>query len=381
MPFANGLVYRDGNPIAYDPADYAAGFEKMLAALDYRRWRQAQHGRRGTSKPLGIGLAMYVEGTGIGPFEGADVRVDPTGTVFLHVGVGAQGQAHETTLAQICADRLGVSVDDVVVVGGDTSVVGYGMGTIGSRVAAVAGPAVARTADEVAYKSKLVAADLFECSPDDVVLGEGRVSVSGFPDKSIPLGKLAQASVRSRRLATAGGPGLHACGFFYPGTVTWASGAHGVVIEIDLDTCAVSIVAYAATHDCGEPINPMVVEGQVLGGIAQGIGAALAEEVRYDGQGQLVTGSLMDYAVPRADSMPPVAVDHVNHPSTVNALGIKGVGESGIIAPGAAIANAVEDALSSYGLTIDRIPVTPPMLFDRLRSATNRPGEAPRPTR
>ena len=179
MPYASGLTYRDGVPIIYDPADYPAAFDLMLARLDYARWREEQARRRGGARPLGIGLSAYVEGTGIGPFEGADVRVDPDGTVFVHVGVSAQGQAHETTLAQIGADELAVPIESVVVRGGDTGVVGYGMGTIASRVAAVAGPAVARTAAEVARKARLVAAEMLECAPDDVVLADGRVHVAG----------------------------------------------------------------------------------------------------------------------------------------------------------------------------------------------------------
>jgi len=213
MPFRSGLAYRDGVPITYDPADYPSGFEKALTLLDYAGWRKEQERRRGSAKPIGIGLSAYVEGTGLGPFEGADIRVDPDGTVFVHVGVAAQGQAHETTLAQICADRLSVAIEDIVVVGGDTQLVGYGMGTIASRVAAVAGPAVARTAAEVARKARLVAADLFECAPEDVGLGNGRRFVAGVPGRSLSLAEVAQAAVRSKALAAAGGPGLTACAF------------------------------------------------------------------------------------------------------------------------------------------------------------------------
>ncbi len=207
MPYASGLTYRDGARIVYDPADYPAAFDEVLRRLDYARWREEQARRRGTTRPIGIGLSAYVEGTGLGPFEGADVRVDPGGTVFVHVGVSAQGQAHETTLAQICADQLDVPIERVVVKGGDTQLVGYGMGTIASRVAAVAGPAVARSAAEVARKAKVVAAELFECAPDDVELAGGRVFVKGVPDRSLSLGTVAQAAVRSLALARRGRPG------------------------------------------------------------------------------------------------------------------------------------------------------------------------------
>jgi aerobic carbon-monoxide dehydrogenase large subunit len=369
MPYRTGLAYRDGAAIAYDPADYGAGFDRLLELVDYERWRKESASRRGSGRPLGVGLSAYVEGTGLGPFEGADVRVDPSGTVYVYIGVSAQGQAHETTLAQICADHLGVPLSDVVVVGGDTSLVGFGMGTIASRVAAVAGPAIARSAAEVAHRARLVAAEQFECSADDVVIAEGRVSVRGVPGRSLSLGDVARAAVRSRALTPTGSPGLSACAFFYPGSVTWAFGAHAAVVEVDVETCEIRVVRYAAVHDCGQPINPMVVEGQVHGGIAQGIGSALGEVLIHDEAGQLLTGTLMDYPLPRADGLPPLDVAHLDFASAVNELGIKGVGESGVIAPAAAIANAVEDALADHGVSIDRVPLTSARVFEALRAA------------
>jgi len=368
MPSPTGLTYRDGAPIIYDPADYPAAFDRLLETLDYAGWRREQAKRRGSARPIGIGLCAYVEGTGLGPFEGADIRVDPDGTVFVHLGVCAQGQGHETTLAQIAADELAVPLESVMVVGGDTSLVGYGMGTIASRVAAVGGPAVQRSAAQVAQKARLVGAELFECAPEDVVLADGRVHVRGVPGKSMPLGQVARAAVRSRAVAAAGGPGLGACAFFYPDTVTWAFGAQGVVLEVDLETCAISLLKLAAMHDCGRPINPVIVEGQLHGGIAQGLGSALGEELIYDDAGQLLTGTLMDYPMPRAEDMPPLAVVHLDFPSAINPLGIKGVGESGVIPPAAAVANAVEDALADFGVEVDRPPVTSARIFDLLRA-------------
>ena len=367
MPYRTGLTYRDGVDIVYDPADYVAGFDRMLERLDYPGWR-AEQKRRGADGPaLGIGVAAYVEGTGIGPFEGADVRVDPAGTVFVHVGVSSQGQAHETTLAQIAAGELGVEIDRVVVVGGDTARVGFGMGTIASRVAAVAGPAVARTAREVARRARVVAAELFECAPDDVVLADGRVHVAGMTERSLRLGDVARAAIRSRALGAEGSPGLQGCMFFYPDTVTWAFGAHGCVVEVDVETGAVRVVRYVAVHDCGRAINPMVVEGQIHGGIAQGLGAALGEALVFDEAGQLLTGTLMDYPVPRADDLPELDVMALDHPSARNELGIKGVGESGVIAPPAAIANAVEDALLARGVELLEVPLTPGRVWEALR--------------
>jgi CO/xanthine dehydrogenase Mo-binding subunit len=377
MPSPTGLTYRDGQAIVYDPADYPAAFERMLAQLDYPGWRAEQAKRRGSARPIGIGLSAYVEGTGIGPFEGADVRVDPNGTVFVHLGVCAQGQGHETTLAQICADELAVPLESVVVVGGDTSLVGYGMGTIASRVAAVGGPAVARSAAEVAQKARLVGAELFECAPEDVVLADGRVHVKGAPGKSVALGQVARAAVRSLALARErSGPGLSACAFFYPDTVTWAFGVQGLVLEVDLEACAVSLLELVALHDCGRPINPVIVEGQLHGGIAQGIGSALGEALIFDETGQLLTGSLMDYSLPRAEDMPPLEVIHLDSPSSVNPLGIKGVGESGVISPAAAVANAVEDALADYGVEVDRPPLTGARVFELLRATGRWPARS-----
>ena len=375
MPYRTGLTYRDGVAITYDPADYVAAFDALLARLDYAAWRTEQAARRGGARPLGLGISAYVEGTGIGPFEGADVSVDPGGVVFVDVGVGAQGQAHETTLAQIAAAELGVPLERVVVRGGDTDHVGFGMGTIASRVAAVAGPAIARSAREVARKARLVAAEMFECAADDVVVAEGDVWVAGTPGRRLSLGQVARAAVRSRALVETGRPGLGACVFFYPASVTWAFGAQAAVVEVDLEACTLAVVRHAVVHDAGRAINPMVVEGQVHGGTAQGMGSALLEEVVHDGQGQLLTGSLMDYALPRAADFPALDVVHVEFPSTVNELGIKGVGESGVIAPGAMIAGAVEDALADHGVRIDRLPVTPSRVFEALRAT----GRWPRP--
>ena len=220
----------------------------------------------------------------------------------------------------------------------------------------------------MARKAKLVAAELLECSPDDIVLADSRVLVAGVPDRSLRLGEVARAAVRSRALAKTSGPGLSHCAFFYPDTVTWAFGAQGVVLDVDVETCTVRLLEHVAMHDCGRPINPMVVEGQLHGGIVQGIGSALGEELLHDREGQLLTGTFMEYALPRADQVPPLLVGHLDFPSAINPLGIKGVGESGIIAPAAAIANAVEDALADYGVEVDRVPVTSARIFELLRS-------------
>jgi carbon-monoxide dehydrogenase large subunit len=367
MPHRTGLVYRDGVPVTYDPADYPAAFERLLEAFGYEEWRKRSVERRGGARPIGVGLACYVQGTGVGPFEGADVRVDGAGSVTVYIGVSSQGQAHETTMAQIAAAELGVEPDRVTVVAADTSVLPYGMGTGGSRVAANSGPAVARSSREVADKARRVAAEMLECAPQDVVLSEGRVHVAGLPARGLALGEVARAAVRSKTLVREGQPGLQACGFFAPESVTFAFGAQACAVEVDVDTGAVHVLRYVAAHDCGRAINPMVVEGQLHGGIAQGLGTALAEELVHDADGQLLTGSFMDYAIPSAADLPALETIVLSFPSTRNDLGIKGVGESGIIPPPAAIANAVEDALSDRGVEIGAVPLTSARVWQSLR--------------
>jgi carbon-monoxide dehydrogenase large subunit len=356
MPYRPGLTYKDGKPMTYDPGDFPAAFERALALLGYEGWRARQRAQDDGPRRLGVGLACYAQGTGLGPFEGATVRVDPSGKVYVVIGVAAQGQGHATTLAQIAAGELGASLDDVTVVAGDTALFPFGMGTGGSRVAANAGPAVARTAREVRDKATRVAAELLECGPADVRIEHGRAHVAGMPDRFVTLGRVAQAAVRAKASREMGEPGLNACTYFYPDTVTWAFGTHAAVVEADAETGAVRLLQYVAVHDPGRAINPVIVEGQLQGGAAQGIGAGLMEEVVYDAAGQLLSGSFMDYAMPRAGDLPALTVGLEEHPSVINDLGIKGVGESGAIPGAAAIANAVEDALASRGVVVREVP-------------------------
>ena len=368
MPYRSGLTYKDGMPIAYDPGDFPAAFERALDLLGYDDWRRRQKaGSPGIR--LGIGLACYAQGTGLGPFEGATVRVDPSGKVYVFIGVTPQGQGHATTLAQIAAAELGAPLEDVEIVSGDTTLFPFGMGTGGSRVAANAGPAVARTAREVRQRAARVAAELLECAPDDIRVEGGRVHVAGMSERFVTLGRVAQAAVRSKALRELGEPGLNACTYFYPDTVTWAFGMQAAVVEVDIETFAVRLLKHVVVHDPGRAINPMIVEGQLQGGAAQGIAAGLMEAVVYDAHGQLVSGSFMDYAIPRADDLPPLEVELIEHRSTINELGIKGVGESGAIPGAAAIANAVEDALTGLGVTIREVPVTAAALFQLTRAA------------
>jgi carbon-monoxide dehydrogenase large subunit len=369
MPYRPGLTYKDGVPIAYDPGDFPAAFARALALLGHDEWRRRQAAQQGSARRIGVGVACYAQGTGLGPFESATVRVDPSGKVYVLIGVAAQGQGHATTLAQVCAEELGARFEDVTVSAGDTTLVPFGMGTGGSRVMANAGPAVAETAREVRQRATQVAAELLECAPDDVRIAGSRAFVAGMPDRAVGLGRLAQAAVRSRAKKATGEPGLHACSYFYPDTVTWAFGTQAAAVEVDVETGGVRLLAYAVVHDPGRAIHPGIVEAQLQGGAVQAIGAGLMEQVVYDETGQLLSGSLMDYAIPRAGDLPAIAVALTEHRSVVNPLGVKGVGESGAIPGAAAIANAVEDAVADFGVTLREVPVTPARLHALLLSA------------
>ena len=367
MPYRPGLTYKDGVPVAFDPGDFPAAFDKLLKLFGYEEMRALQKQRAGRIHRVGIGLSCYLQGTGLGPYEGANVRVDPNGKVYIYLGCSSQGQSHATTLAQICAQELGVPFDDVIIVGGDTQVLPYGVGPYASRIAANAGPAVARAARQVRLKATKVAASMLEAAAEDIRITGGRAHVVGVPALGVPLAEVARVAVKSKELLPD--PGLNACTYFNPQTVTWAFGAQAAAIEVDVETCELRILKYAAIHDCGQPINPMVVDGQLHGGIAQGLGGAMMEEIVYDSLGQLRTGSFMDYAMPKAGQLPSFLTAQLAHPSMINDLGIKGVGESGAISPGAVISNAVEDALAGFGITIRELPLTPARIFTLLKAA------------
>jgi carbon-monoxide dehydrogenase large subunit len=371
MPYRPGFPYKDGVEIVYDPGDFPAALDAALALVGYAevRARQAARPRLPGSRRLGVGMACYHQGTALGPYEGANVRVDPSGQVYVFVGFSSQGQGHATTFAQIAAQELGVPFDDVTIVGADTDVLPFGFGALASRLAANAGPAVASAAREARRRAALVAASLLECAAEDVVVDGGRLHVAGMPQRSVTLGAVAKAAAKSKVLEPTGEPGLNTCAYFYPKSVTWAFGAQAAVVEVDVETGALRLVRYVAVHDSGRAINPMIVAGQIQGGVAQGIGAALMEELVYDAEGQLLTGSFMDYAIPRADDLPDLTTALLDHPSIVNELGVKGAGESGAIAPGPAIANAIEDALAEFDVTIRELPVTPARIVAMLDRA------------
>jgi aerobic carbon-monoxide dehydrogenase large subunit len=349
-------------PVVYDSGAYAAGLERALELAEYQRWRREQAAERArgpAGRRLGIGLAAYVMLTGLGPHESSSVRVDPSGAIAMVTGASPHGQGTATALAQIVADELGVAPSAVSVAHGDTSAIAYGVGTYASRNAVVAGNAAFVAARQVKHKALALAAHLLEAADADLEVVDGCVQVRGAPGRRISLGELARAAAPDKSLPAGMEPGLQSTHYFLAPRATFASGLHVAVVEVDPETLAVEILEYAVVSDAGPLINPMIVDGQVVGGVAQGIGGALFEELAYDEYGQFVSSSLLDYCMPTARQIPPVKIAHLYTPSPLNPLGVKGLGEGGAMAPPAAIANAVEDAL---GVSIDATPITPSRL-------------------
>ena len=313
MPYRPGLVYRDGVPVSYDGGDYPLELRRALDLLDYAGWRKRQAELRAEGRRVGLGIAGYLEAGGsVRPGEWATVKIDEHGHVEVLIGVSGSGQGHETVFAQVCAEYLGAAFDDIRVRGGDTTLVPYGYGTGASRVAVNTGNAVAVAATAVKEKAVSVAAGLLECAPDDVRIEDSRAFVVGAPARTIPLGQLARVALRERSLVAQGGPGLWATKFYAPPTVTWSSGVHAAVVEVDVETGRVAIVRYVIVHDCGRQLHPVIVDGQIVGGFAQGLGVVLGEHVVYGDDGQLLTSTLMDYPIPRADDMPPLVMEHLH---------------------------------------------------------------------
>jgi carbon-monoxide dehydrogenase large subunit len=354
-------------PVIYDSGSYEAGLDRALELAGYEEWRRKQSEERSTGgRCLGIGLAAYVMLTGLGPHESNLLRVDPSGQVALVTGASPHGQGTATALAQIVADELGIEPGAVSVSHGDTRAIAYGVGTYASRNAVVAGNAAYVSAQQVRQKALALAAHLLETSVDDVVLRDGGVEVRGAPARRLSLGELAAAAAPGSPLPAGMEPGLENTHYFLAPRATFASGLHIAVVEIDPDTLNVTVLDYAVVSDAGPLINPLIVDGQVVGGVAQGIGGALYEELAYDEYGNFQAASLLDYCMPTARQIPPVKIAHLYTPSPLNPLGVKGLGEGGAMAPPAAIANAVEDALRHLGVEINATPITPSRLASLL---------------
>ncbi|HTO14035.1 MAG TPA: xanthine dehydrogenase family protein molybdopterin-binding subunit [Candidatus Binatia bacterium] len=359
LPWDLGMPYRDGNPLVYDSGDFRAALDAALEAAGYEAFRTEQAALRARGVWRGVGISGYVEGTAIGPFEGARVTLDLAGRVLVATGAVNSGQGHETSFAQVAADALGVPLDWVTVVGGDTAAVPFGVGTFASRSAVTAGSSIADAARAVRAKVVTAAAALLEAGERDIEIEDGRVFVRGAPASGVPLARVVQASIPTFARPGVAAPDFDATAYHHVPTVTFASAVHVAQVEVDPDSGAVRLLRYVVAHDCGKVINPMIVEGQVHGGVAQGVGGALLEEMAYDEDGQLLSGTLMDYGVPRADDLPWIDCVHLEYPSPRNPLGAKGLGEGGAISPPAAIANAIDDALAPLGVRITATPALP----------------------
>jgi len=367
FPYDNHIIYQDFASLHYDSGDYRAVLDKALDAIGYRAFiAEEQPQLRAEGRRVGIGVVFYVEGTGIGPYEGARVQVQGSGRVLLATGIGTQGQGHFTSFAQIVADQIGVAVSDIDVVTGDTDLVYWGVGTFASRGAVVAGNATHAAAKQVRAKILRTAAEHFECSEADLLLADGHVAIIGVPERNIALGALAALANPLRGAVQPGTePGLEATAYFGPAKGATAAGAHAMIIDIDPATMELRILKYVVVHDCGRVINPLIVAGQIHGGVAQGVGNAFYEQLVFDDQGQLINGTLADYLLPTAFEVPRIEILHHVTPSPYNELGVKGVGEAGAIPVGALFAQAIEDALElpARGIDILEIPLDPSHLW------------------
>ncbi len=371
FPYNNQLIYQDFGPLVYDSGNYLPLMDKALEMIGYHQFiTETQPRLREQGRYVGIGVVAYVEGTGIGPFEGARVQVEPTGKVSVATGIGTQGQGHFTSFAQIVAEQLGVGVEDIEVITADTHIFHWGTGTFASRGATVAGNAVNAAANDVRKKILRLASDRLEVSEDDLELVDGNVRVKGVPQRSIPLAKLASDATPIRGAVEPGTePGLESTNYFGPKSGATASGVHAMILEVDPDTLDVDIQKYVVVHDAGNVINPLIIDGQVHGGVAQGVGNAFYEQLVYDDHGQLLTGTFMDYLLPTSLEVPPIEVGHHETPSPLNPLGIKGAGEAGAIPTGPLFIQALEDAFQLEGLEIREIPLNPNRLWELVEAA------------
>jgi len=378
MPYKVGITFRDGRPVTYDSGDYPACQNKALEIADYEGFKKRQVEARKQGRYVGMGISNAVEATGLGPYEGATVRVANNGKIAVYLGASTQGQSHKTTLAQIAADHFGVDIADVTVTTGDSATISQGMGTFGARIAVTGGNSVHLAAAEVAGKIKKIASEMLEVPENDLVLRNGRVEVVDAGGNSTGLSKtfreIAVKSIGQTGFAMPAGttPGLESTSYFLPERSTYSNGTHVVEVEVDIETGQVSFGRYVVMHDCGRVINPMVVEGQVVGGVAHAIGNALFEQLMYDENAQPLTTNFGEYMLPLADNVPNIEVHHQETPSPLNPLGVKGAGEGGTIAGIAAIIAAVENALQPLGVRIDEAPISPQRIVELIKAARER---------
>ena len=372
--------------LKYDSGDYDKALDKALEIVNYQGFRQEQEEARKQGRYLGIGFSTYIEicgaapssWIGVGPtgqgwgaamWESANIRVHLTGKAILTIGTQSHGQGHETTMAQIVSEELGIPMDDIIVQLGDTLGTPFGYGTYASRSAAVGGMAVYNSAQKIKEKARRLAAHLLEAAPEDMTFEGGKAFVKGSPDKGKTIQELAGAAALAYSLPAGMEPFLDDVTYYDPPECTYPFGTHICVVEVDRETGQVKILRYIAVDDVGKKINPMIVDGQIHGGIAQGVAQALWEGAVYDENGQLTSGSMMDYAVPKASFFPSFELGSTETPSPTNALGVKGVGETGTIASTPAVVNAVVDALSPLGIKHLDMPLTPEKVWRAMQAA------------
>jgi carbon-monoxide dehydrogenase large subunit len=366
MPYAVGIPYRDGEPIVYDSGDYGASLEKALDTLGgVESFRARQKEARRTGRYLGLGLGCYTEGTGVGSFEGATVRIDAGGRLHVASGACPHGQGMETVFSQVAADEWHVQPEDVSFSFGDTAAIPMGFGTIASRTTVNVSAAIHHASRKLREKVFAIAGHKLECAVADLELRNGAVGIIGVPDAQVTLADVARAARPGWDHGRPSGvdAGLEETFYFEPPTVTWAYATHAAIVDVDVETGRVAIERYIVSHDCGVLVNPLLADAQIVGGVVQGIGGATFEAISYDGEGQLLSGSFMDYAMPVATEVPEVTLVHQEIASPLNPLGVKGLGEGGAIAPPVAIANAVCDALGEFGLELNSTPIKPEALL------------------
>jgi carbon-monoxide dehydrogenase large subunit len=371
MPYDVGFIYRDGKPLKYDSGDYPACQQAALDQADYAGFAARKAAARREGRFLGIGMGNFVEGTGMGPFEGATVRVQADGKIAVLTGAAPQGQGHKTTMAQICAELMNVPLASVQVITGDTAGISMGVGTFASRVTVNAGNSVFLAAQMVRAKMIKLAAFLFHCEEDDIMLAEGAATRRSTPDKRMTYGELARVSQGMPGFAMPDGfsGGLEETQYFTPAQSTYCNGTAVVEVEVDRETGHITILNYTMAHDSGKLINPLIVDGQIVGAVAHGIGNATLEWMQYDENAQPTTTNFGEYLLPMATDVPNIGVVHLETPSPLNPLGVKGAGEGGTIPAAAAIIGAMEDAFSEYGVEFTEAPLVPQRVFQKLKEA------------
>jgi len=372
MPYNNGFIYRDGKPMIYDSGDYPACQAQALARADYDNFPARQQQARSEGRFIGIGMANFVEGTGLGPFEGATVRVQQNGRVTILTAAAPQGQGHKTTFMQILADQLNIPMRLIDVVTADTNAISMGIGTFASRITTNAGNSIYLAGQGVRTKIKNLAAFILKSTPDLIEMSDGVAFVKdGTPEQRVSFKELAKVSQGMPGFSFPAGVtnGLEDTQYFSPTQSTYCNGTAVVELEVDKEVGQIKIIHYVMAHDSGNLINPMIVDGQVQGSVAHGIGNATLEWMRYDDQGQPITTNFGEYLLPMATDVPAVDIIHLHSPSPLNPLGVKGAGEGGTIPAAAAIISAIENALSETGVFIKDAPLTPPKLFALLEQA------------